>query len=120
MIAFTGATRIFLYRGATDMRRGFDGLGGMVERHFSEELLSGNVFVFVNRRRDRVKLLYFDYGGLVIFYKRLEEGTFTVPAGREGEVELSSAELSMLLEGITPARVNRRWSGPKRVAGARG
>ena len=118
MIAFTGATRIFLYRGATDMRRSFDGLGGMVERHFSAGLLSGNLFVFVNRRRDRVKLLYFDGDGLAIFYKRLEKGTFRVPVGPEGEAELSSADLSMLLEGITPLRVSQRWKQPRRAAQA--
>ena len=108
MLAFAGNARIFLYRGATDMRKSFDGLCGVVERCFSCSVMSGSVFVFVNRRRDRVKLLYFDRDGLAIFYKRLEKGTFRVPSGTAGEVELSSAELAMLLEGIVPQRVGVR------------
>lgn len=114
MIPFASSSmRIFLYRGVTDMRKSFDGLSGMIEAHFSTTLLSGNLFVFVNRRKDRVKLLYFSGDGLVLFYKRLEAGNFRVPDGPGGEVELSSAELAMLLEGITPLRVSRRWRPPR-------
>ena len=110
MIPVTGGTRLFLYRGRADMRKGFDGLSGMVESHFTESLFSGALFIFVNVRRDRVKILYWDSGGLALWYKRLERGKFRMPAGREGEaVELTSAELSMLLEGITPLRVERRY-----------
>ena len=110
MIPVTGGTRLFLFRGRADMRKGFDGLSGMVEAHFTESLFSGALFIFVNRRRDRVKILYWDSGGLALWYKRLEKGTFRMPAGREGQaVELTSAELSMLLEGITPLRVERRY-----------
>jgi transposase len=110
MIPVTGGTRMFLYRGRADMRKGFDGLSGMVEEHFAESLFSGALFIFVNRRRDRVKILYWDSGGLALWYKRLERGKFRMPSGREGEaVELTSAELSMLLEGITPLRVDRRY-----------
>lgn len=121
MIPFvSGSMRIFLYRGATDMRRSFDGLSGMIEAHFSTSLMSGNLFVFVNRRRDRVKLLYFAGDGLLIVYKRLEVGTFRLPEGPSGEVELSTAELSMLLEGITPLRVSRRWERRRSAAQAGG
>ncbi len=110
MIPVTGGTRLFLYRGRADMRKGFEGLSGMVDAHFSESLFSGALFIFLNQRRDRVKILYWDSGGLALWYKRLERGTFRMPAGREGEaVELTSAELSMLLEGITPLRVERRY-----------
>lgn len=110
MIPVTGGTRMFLFRGRADMRKGFDGLSGMVEAHFSESLFSGALFIFVNRPRDRVKILYWDSGGLALWYKRLERGRFRMPEEREGEaVELSSAELSMLLEGITPLRVERRY-----------
>ena len=110
MIPVTGGTRMFLYRGRADMRKGFDGLSGMVESHFTASLFSGALFIFVNRPRDRVKILYWDSGGLALWYKRLERGTFRMPEGREGEaVELTSAELAMLLEGITPLRVERRY-----------
>jgi transposase len=110
MIPVTGGTRMFLFRGRADMRKGFDGLSGMVETHFTESLFSGALFVFLNRRRDRVKILYWDSGGLALWYKRLERGTFRLPQGREGEaMELDSAEMAMLLEGITPLRVQRRY-----------
>jgi transposase len=110
MIPVTGGTRLFLFRGRADMRKGFDGLSGMVEAHFSESLFSGALFIFVNHRRNRVKILYWDSGGLALWYKRLERGTFQMPAGQEGQaVPLTSAELSMLLEGITPLRVERRY-----------
>jgi transposase len=110
VISVTGGTRLFLFRGRADMRKGFDGLSGMVEEHFAESLFSGALFIFLNRRRDRVKILYWDTGGLALWYKRLERGKFRMPSGPEGEaVELTGAELSMLLEGITPLRVERRY-----------
>ena len=109
MLALTGAPRIFLYRGPTDLRKSFDGLSGLVRPHFGEELYSATFFVFVNRRRTLVKILYWDRDGLAVWAKRLERGTFRIPAAEEDRVELSVAELSMLLEGITPRRMNRRY-----------
>ncbi len=110
MIPVTGGTRLFLFRGRVDMRKGFDGLSGMVEEHFTASLFSGALFIFLNHRRDRVKILYWDSGGLALWYKRLERGRFRMPEKREGAaVELTRAELSMLLEGITPLRVDRRY-----------
>lgn len=111
MIPVTGGTRLFLFRGRADMRKGFDGLAGMVEAHFSESLFSGALFIFVNHRRNRIKILYWDSGGLALWYKRLEQGTFQMPVGEDGQaVSLTSAQLTMLLEGIVPLRVQRRYS----------
>lgn len=110
MIPVIGSTRLFLFRGPADMRKGFDGLSGMVAEHFSENLFSGALFIFLNRRRDRVKILYWDRDGLALWHKRLERGKFQMPADQDGKaVELTSAELSMLLEGITPLRVSPRY-----------
>jgi transposase len=82
----------------------------MVEEHFPENLFSGALFIFLNRRRDRVKILYWDRDGLALWHKRLERGKFQMPANKEGtSAELTTAELSMLLEGITPLRVNQRY-----------
>jgi len=116
MIPVTGGMRIFLYLGPADMRKGFDGLSGMVEDHFTESLFTGSLFIFLNRRRDRVKILYWDTGGLALWYKRLERGKFQMPAGKGGDAaELTTAELSMLLEGITPLRVSRRYQIDRRL-----
>ena len=104
-----------MYRGVTDMRRSFDGLAAMVRQLMSENPLSGAFFVFCNRRRDRLKILYWDGDGLVLWYKRLEQGTFVVPDGTSDTLQLSSASLSMLLEGITPLRIQRRFSVDKDI-----
>lgn len=109
MIPALGAARIYLHRGPADLRRSFDGLAGMVRLHFDGTLFTGALFVFVNRRRTQVKILYWCGDGLAIWAKRLERGTFRVPPAGADSVELSSAELSMLLEGITPLRVSRRY-----------
>jgi transposase len=110
MIPVSGGVRLFLLRGAVDMRKGFDGLSGMVAEHFTENLFSGALFIFLNRRQDRVKILYWDRDGLALWHKRLERGKFQMPAEKDGaSVELTTAELAMLLEGITPLRVSRRY-----------
>lgn len=109
MIRPTGS-RVFLYRGVTDMRRSFDRLAGMVEEFLGENPLSGALFVFVNRRRDRIKILVFEGDGYALYYKRLEEGTYRIPDGQEDRVVLSRADLSMLLEGIVPLKLDRRYN----------
>jgi len=102
--------RIFLCVLPTDMRRGFDGLMQMAEEHLQQNVLDGGLFVFVNRRRDRVKLLYWDEDGLCIWYKRLERGTVELPAapGKATHVTLSATELALLLGGIQLASAKRR------------
>ena len=82
MIPVTGGTRLFLYRGRADMRRGFDGLSGMVEEHFAESLFSGSLFIFVNRRRDRVKILYWDHGGLRWGYNGWDGESSKIPKAK--------------------------------------
>ncbi len=97
--------RIFLKRGATDMRKGYDGLSGLIREAFGREPSDGSLFVFVGRRRDMVKALYWDRDGFALWSKRLERGRFAVPA--EGAAEIGRADLALLLEGVT-ARVVRR------------
>ena len=83
MLSLSSRHRYFLYRGATDMRKGFDGLSGLVVTALGSDPLSGDVFIFVNRRRDRIKLLVWDRSGFMIFYKRLETGSFELyPSGQ--------------------------------------
>jgi len=106
--------RVFLCTLPTDMRKGFDTLAALVQTHLDQYALSGDLFVFRSRRGDRIKLLYWDDDGYVIFYKRLEEGSFTLPAadgkrrsaGAHGLV-LRPAELAMLLDGVDLSSVRR-------------
>ena len=101
MIAIAPTTRIFVYTAATDMRKGFCGLSGLVKEHFQVDLFSGHLFVFFNRRRDYVKILAWDNDGLSIWSKRLERGTFEKLTRRaDGNFEIDSAELVMMLRGV--------------------
>lgn len=112
MISLPSAVRAFLCTRPVDMRKSFDGLSGLVAECFRQDLLDGHLFLFVNRRRDRLKLLYFDHDGLAIWYKRLEAGTFQVPdpGGRDG-IELAPTQRAMILSGIdlNTARQRRRF-----------
>ncbi len=90
------------------MRKGFDGLSGIVTQQIGADVLSGDAFVFVGRRRDRLKLLVWEPSGFVLYYKRLEAGTFRLPDGKQSVVALSSAELWALLEGLDVEVKQRR------------
>ena len=107
--------RIFLCRSAIDMRKGFDGLHGVVLEVLRQDPLSGDLFVFLNSRRDRVKLLIWEGDGMLIVYKRLQRGTFAPPTGDGDSISLSSAQLALLLGGIdlkqTRARARYQRAG---------
>ena len=112
MISLPAAVRAFLCTRSVDMRKSFDGLSGLVQECFGQDLLAGHLFLFVNRRRDRLKALYFDHDGLAIWYKRLEAGSFQVPdAGRRDGIELRPAQLALILSGIDlkSARQRKRF-----------
>ena len=108
MLSLPSSTRVFVATKPTDMRRGFDGLFALVRDFLGEDPLSGHLFVFRNRVGDRLKILWWDRDGLAIWYKRLEEGTFRFPsAGDAARLEITSADLQLVLQGIDPAKVNR-------------
>lgn len=90
------------------MRKGFNGLSGIVRSHISHELMSGDVFIFLNKRRDRVKLLVWDRNGFVVWYKVLECGTFEMPSAEKASLEMSWTDIQLLLEGIEIKSVKRR------------
>lgn len=121
MLNFPPAVRIWLGTAPVDLRRSFDGLAEQVRQHLHHDPLSGHVFVFRNKRGDRVKLLYWDEDGFVIVYKRLEEGVFRWPAVVAGQpsVSLRAAELAMLLDGIDWSKVqrSRRYHRPTTATG---
>lgn len=100
MIALPSGVKVWLAAGATDMRKGFDGLAGLVQMQLAEDPFSGQLFVFRGRAGDRVKILWWSGDGLCLFAKRLERGRFVWPQATHGCVCLSAAQLSMLLEGI--------------------
>lgn len=102
------SVRIFLCVPAADMRRSFDGLAAMTQEVIGQNPLSGHLFVFRNRRGDRVKILYWDRSGYCLWYKRLEAGTFRFPMSEGRGVEVDRWELGLILEGIDLAGVRRR------------
>jgi transposase len=110
MLSLAADTRVFFAADPTDMRKGFDGLQGIVSGVLEQDPLSGHLFLFVNRRRDKLKILYWDGDGLAIWYRRLEQGTFQVPRvdGQAKSAEIRSEELTMLLRGIDYRSVRRR------------
>lgn len=110
MLSLGSSHRYFLYSGAADMRKGFDGLSGLVLSAMEGDPLSGDVFVFVNRSRNRMKLLVWDRSGFVLWYKRLEKGTFELPRIKEGEHSLAIdwQKLILILEGVSLKSVVQR------------
>jgi transposase len=101
MISPGSATRIFLAAGPTDMRRGFDGLAELVRHRLQGDALSGHWYIFCNRRRTRIKVLYFDGSGLWLCSKRLGRGVFSWPGVESGSaIQLSPEELALLVGGI--------------------
>lgn len=109
MLTISPAVRIYVATGATDLRRSIDGLSAVVREHFALDPLSGHLFLFRNRRGDRLKILAWDRSGFWILYKRLEQGTFAWPADQSaGPVELRSGDLLLLLAGVDVAGTRRR------------
>lgn len=111
MFALSPATRIYLAAGATDLRKSFDGLSDLVTQRFQQDPLSGHLFLFVNRRRNRLKVLYSDGTGVWVCAKRLGRGAFAWPRSSEpGALRILAAELTLLLSGIDLDRTQaRQW-----------
>lgn len=110
MLNLTHETKIFAYTGAADMRKGFDGLSGIVREEFQSDPTDGSLFIFINRRRDRMKLLHFDGGGFWLYYRLLESGTFEklAPASGSCHLQMDATELSMLLSGVSLVASHKR------------
>ena len=110
MIHPTGATRVFVVCGVTDMRKNFNGLYAIVEHHLKQDPTSGHLFAFCNRQRNRLKVLCWDGTGLWVCAKRLEKGRFSWPQSRSGCAKLSSEAWSMLIGGLeySEARM-KKW-----------
>jgi transposase len=112
MLSLGSSHSYYLYRTACDMRKSFDSLSGLVRNELGRDPASGEVFVFVNKRRNSVKLLHWERGGFVLYYKRLEKGTFTLPnlssANSGSGSPLSWPELVLMLEGIQVQQMRQK------------
>jgi transposase len=117
MLSLTSAHRYLLRRAPTDMRKGVDTLCGVVRDELGRDPLSGEVFVFIGAGRDRIKLLLFENGGYVLWYKRLERGTLELPQG-EGAVHMDWSQLVRMIEGVPlkQPRMRARWDGAQITA----
>jgi transposase len=114
MLTLPSSVRIYVAAEAVDLRRGFDGLAAAARSVIGESPLSGHLFVFLNRRKNRIKLLVWDRTGWLLLYKRLERGTFelpTQPVAPRRHVEVDAGELGLMLEGLDlrDARRRTRW-----------
>jgi transposase len=103
-----GSAKIFLYDQPVDMRKSFEGLGFLIDQSYPDRLLTGSLFLFLNRGRTLIKVLYWDGDGFAIWYKRLEKGTFSGCFSRQSE--LTRQQFTLLLEGVTPKRLSKRFS----------
>lgn len=113
MLSLPPSVRLFVARGVTDMRKSFDTLAALVIEVIDEDPMSGHLFLFINRRRNRAKILWWDRSGYCLLAKRLERGQFRVfdqALGKAGAFEISAAELSLILEGIDLRGATRRRS----------
>lgn len=106
MFSFTPSMKYYLYAHSTDMRKGFRGLSGLVRNELERDPEDGSVYIFINRRRDKIKLLVWDRTGFVLYYKSLEAGTFEFP--KNHELAMSWDRLWMILEGISLESVRQR------------
>lgn len=110
MLNFSSATKIFVHTAATDMRKGFSGLSAIIREQFRSDPTDGSLFIFINRRRDRMKMLHFADGGFWLYYRLLEAGTFESLRAKDdsNKLQIDATELSMLLSGVSLAASAKR------------
>jgi transposase len=110
MLHLSSSCQYYLYTGSTDMRKGFDSLSGLVNRQLQLNALSGSVFIFFNKKRNQVKLLLWEGDGLAMYYKRLEKGTYEIPAIQDDKsnILMSAEQLQLILQGISLKSIRKR------------
>lgn len=109
MIGLTNRHVYYLYEGVCDMRKGFDGLSGLVINEMSNDVLDGSVYIFINRSRNRMKMLVWERGGFMLYYKRLEKGTFEIPKRESGVKKTMDWEtLIYIIQGIKLDKIIRK------------
>ena len=109
MMGLTSQHTYYLYNEACDMRKGFDGLSGIVRNIMSRNPLDGSVYIFVNRRRDKMKMLVWESGGFMLYYKRLERGTFELPLSvYSSDITIQWETLVLMISGISLVQIKRK------------
>ena len=110
MLSLPPGIQVFMAVGAVDMRKSFNGLSAAVETVFERNVLDGHLFLFLNRKRDRIKILFWDVDGFCIWYKRLEVGSFQMPVATQGDqsIELNCRQLNQVLNGLDLRNGRRR------------
>lgn len=105
-ILFSDRYRYFIYRSACDMRKGYDGLSGLVRNELKKDPLWGDVFIFLSRQRNNIKILHWHQDGFVMYSKRLEKGTFELP--KDNLIQITAHQLQFILDGIYLSSIKRR------------
>jgi transposase len=110
MFTLSATHRFHLYSLPTDMRKGFNGLSGIIENHLETNSKNGDVYIFINKGRDKIKLLHWQGAGFTLYYKRLESGTFELPdyGDLEGSISLKYAQMIMILDGLSIKNIQTR------------
>lgn len=110
MLHLNSSTVYYWYNGAADMRKGFDALCGIVNQHYQANVLQGGVYIFVNRKRNQIKLLTWEGDGLAIYYKRLEKGVYELPSITPGNTyaTIDTVQLQLILQGIVLNSVRKK------------
>jgi transposase len=110
MLHLSSSCSYYLYRGHTDMRKGFDSLSGIVTSQMNNNVLSGSIFIFINKKHTQVKLLMWEGDGFAVYYKRLEKGTYELPGcdNKTASINISNQQLQLILQGISLKSVRRR------------
>jgi len=110
MLHLNSATRYYWYHGIADMRKGFDALSGLVQQHMQANVLNGGVYIFVNRKRNQIKLLSWEGDGLAVYYKRLEKGAYELPSISPGSTSatIDVLQLQLILQGIVLNSVKKK------------
>jgi hypothetical protein len=113
MFALSSFHKYHFYPKACDMRKSFNGLSGLVNNELGREPTSGDVFIFLNRNRTHLKLLHWEAGGFVLYYKRLEQGSFTPPVFKGNNPSITWSELVLMVEGLQVKKAHQKLRYPK-------
>ncbi len=110
MFTLSSSNRFHLYSQPTDMRKSFDGLSGLIQNNLERNPLHGDVFIFINKKRDKIKLLHWQGISYTLYYKRLEKGTFELPEYDQeiGSIALTYTQIVMIVDGLTIKNIERR------------